>query len=285
MRIAFNGLELGDDSLYRVTSIDGLDSLPDLSIGIAPKPRRHGSWLGGKLAQKRVITMNFDILGDPDNEWLTTRPKNALAKAFQIMDEELPLIFDMGYGEDSVRVMASVTALDLPIGQNYTRFRSGTVEFTCTDPHKYATATRKGTARVPEVPVATPYGAAYGFPYSITTGLSGTFKATNDGNTPAPVVYKVRGPVTRPIIMLDDSAKGNRTTKFLLTLKAKDELVVDTAKNSVLVNGEDRFGFATGALVADLTLRPGTTTVSFRGSNTGGDTAPSLTATWRDTSR
>ena len=284
MRIAFNGLELGDDSLYNVTSIDGLDSLPDLSIGIAPKPRRHGSWLGGKLAQKRVITMNFDILGDPADDWRTTGPKNALTSAFQIMDEELPLTFELGYGEEPVMVHASVTALDLPMGQNYSRIRSGTVEFTCTDPHKYAVGTRKGTARVPETPVATPYGAAYGFAYSITTGLSGTFKATNKGNTPAPAVYKIFGPVTRPTLSFDD-AKGHRRTKFLVTLRAKDELIVDTAKNTVTVNGADRFGSATGALVADLTIRPGITTVGFTGSNTGGETAPYVTATWRDTSR
>lgn len=284
MRIAFNGLEMGDDSLYNVTSIDGLDSLPDLTIGMAPKPRRHGSWLGGKLAQKRVITLGFDILGDPSDDWRTTKPKNALTSAFQIMDEELPLIFEMDYGEDPVLVQASVTALDLPITANYSRQRSGTVEFTCTDPLKYTTAAKKGTATVPETPAATAYGAVYGFAYSITTGLSGSFKATNDGNTPAPAIYTITGPVTRPIISLDDS-KGNRQTKFLLTLAAKDRLVVDTVNNRVTVNGEDRFGSATGALVADLTIRPGKTTVGFTGSNTGGDTAPSLTVEWRDTNR
>ena len=284
MRIAFNGLEMGDNSLYNVTSIDGLDSLPDLTIGIAPKPRRHGSWLGGKLAQKRVITLSFDILGDPNDDWRTTKPKNALTNAFQIMDEELPLNFELDYGEDPVMVKASVTALDLPLVQNYSRQRSGTVEFTCTDPQKYATAARKGTARVPETPVATPYGAAYGFVYSVTTGLSGTFRADNDGNTPSPVVYSITGPVTHPVITLDDR-RGNRKTKFLLTLKAKDELEVDTAANRVTVNGEDRYGTATGALVADLTMRPGETTVGFTGNNTGGDTAPSLTAVWRDTNR
>lgn len=284
MRIAFNGLEMGDDTLFRVTSIDGLDSLPDLTIGIAPKPRRHGSWLGGKFAQKRVITMSFDIMGDPTKDWRTTDPKNRMIEAFQIQDQEMPLIFELDYGEDPTLVNASVTALDLPMVANYSRLRSGTVEFTCTDPSKYATSARKGTASVPVVPTATPYGAAYGFAYSITTGLSGTFKAKNNGNSPAATIYVITGPVTRPVISLDD-AKGNRQTKFLVTLAAKDELVVDTAKNSVKVNGEDRFGSATGALVADLTIRPGSTTVGFTGSNTGGTTAPTLSAEWRDTNR
>ena len=284
MRIAFNGLEMGDDTLFNVTSIEGLDSLPDLTIGIAPKPRRHGSWLGGKLAQKRVITMSFDILGDPDDDWLTTAPKNALVEACQIMDEELPLVFELGYGELPTMVYASVTALDLPIGVNYTRLRSGTVEFTCTDPTKYAADTRKGTTRLPKTPVATPYGAAYGFAYSVTTGLSGSFTATNKGNTNSPTSYTIEGPITSPVITLRDS-KGVRRTTFSVTLAAKDRLKIDTATNKATKNGEDVYGSAHGALIADLTLRPGKTTISFTGRETGGSTAPSLTASWRDASR
>jgi hypothetical protein len=284
MRIAFNDLEMGDDTLYNVTSIDGLDSLPDLTIGMAPKPRRHGSWLGGKLAQKRVISMSFEILGDPGDDYRTTKPKNALTSAFQIMDEELPLNFELDYGEDPVMVYASVTALDLPITQGYSRLRKGTVEFTATDPHKYAAVPRKGTARFPVTPGAAPYGQAYGFAYSVTTGLSGTFKAKNDGNSPAAAVYEFTGPVTNPTITLSDK-DGRRRTTFNLTLKEKDRLRVSTDINRVLLNGEDRFGSATGALVADLTIKPGTTTVSFTGKNTGGDVAPSLSAEWRDASR
>jgi Phage tail protein len=284
MRIAFNGLELGDDSLYNVTSIDGLDSLPDLTIGMAPKPRRHGSWLGGKLAQKRVITLSFDILGDPNDDWRTTKPKNALVNAFQLMDVELPLIFEMDYGETPVLVHASVTSLDLPIAANYSRQRSGTVEFTCTDPMKYATESKTGKASPPTTPDAAAYGQPYGFAYSVTTGLSGTFNASNTGNSPAPVIYKIVGPITRPVITLDDAA-GTRSTRFEVTLKASDRLEVDTAMNRVTVNGADKFGSTSGALIADLTMKPGDTTVAFTGENTGGAVPPSLTATWRDATR
>jgi hypothetical protein len=275
---------MGDGSLYNVTSIDGLDSLPDLTIGMAPKPRRHGSWLGGKLAQKRVISIGFEILGDPKDDYRTTKPKNALLKAMQLMDSELPLLFDMDYGEDEVMVYASVTALDLPLTNNYSRLRRGVLEFTCTDPMKYAPAQKTGQATTPVVPVAAPYGQAYGFAYSITTGLSGTFRATNDGNSNSPVVYTIIGPVTQPRITLTDKT-GVRSTMFNLTLKAKDRLVIDTAKNSAMRNGASMFGTASGALIPDLVMRPGTTTVAFTGDDTGGATPPSLNANWRDASR
>jgi hypothetical protein len=284
MRIEFNGLDLGDESLYNVTSIEGLDSLPDLTIGMAPKPRRHGSWLGGKLAQKRVITIGFDILGDPADDYRTTKPKNKLQNVMQISDFESPLIFEMDYGEDPVMVHASVTALDLPIVRDYSRLRSGTLEFTCTDPMKYSAQAKKGTASTPVVPEAEPYGSAYGFAYSQSIGLSGTFKAENLGNSPAPVVYTMVGPVNRPVIALGDS-QGQRATQFNVQLTAADRLVVDTARNSVTVNGADRFGSANGALVADLVMRPGETTVAFTGETPGGSTAPTLTAEWRDATR
>lgn len=284
MRVAFNGLELGDDSLYNITSIDGLDSLPDLTIGMAPKPRRHGSWLGGKLAQKRVINIGLDIMGDPADNYRTTKPKNALVNAMQIMDVELPLVFEMDYGEQPIMVHASVTAMDLPIGRDYSRLRSGNIEFTCTDPMKYSTEAKAGSARPPTVPEAAPYGGAYGFAYSVTTGLSGSFTATNDGNSPSWCLYTIQGPVTRPTITLSDS-EGLRATMFNVTLSARDRLEVDTVQNRVTLNGANAFGTATGALIADLIIRPGSTNITFTGDDTGGAVAPTLTAQWRDASR
>jgi len=283
MRIEFNGLDLGDGSNYNVTGIEGLDSLPDLTIGMAPKPRRHGSWLGGKLAQKRVITIGFDILGDPDDDYRTTKPKNRLQNAFQIMDVELPLIFEMDYGEEPVLVHASVTSLELPITRDYSRFRQGIVEFTCSDPMKYATNAKSGTTGTPQVPASAVYGLPYGFAYSEEIELSGTFTATNTGNSPAPAVYQIQGPVNRPTVTLTDD-QGVRATTFNVNLTATDRIYVDTFRNRVLINGADRFGSATGALVSDLTIRPGETTVAFTG-ETGGSTAPSLTVEWRDATR
>lgn len=284
MRIAFNELELGDDSLYNVTSIEGLDSLPDITIGMAPKPRRHGSWLGGKLAQKRVISIAFEILGDPDDDHRTTKPKNALQNAFQLSDIEQPLIFEMDYGEEPTLVYASVTALDLPIVQNYSRYRRGIVEFTCTDPVKYGAVGKAGTTPPPSIPAATAYGEPYGFAYSESTGTSGTFLAHNAGDSPAPVVYTITGPINQPAITLTDSV-GVRRTQFNLALAATDRLVVDTANNSVRLNGTDRFGSAMGALVSELSIRGnGDTTVGFTGEPTG-TAQPSLSAVWRDARR
>jgi hypothetical protein len=283
VRVAFNGLELGDDTLYNITSIDGLDSLPDLTIGMAPKPRRHGSWLGGKLAQKRIITLALQIMGDPADDWRTTKPKNALVNACQIMDVELPLIFDMDYGEQAVMVNASVTALELPIVSNYSQLREGIIEFTCTDPMKYTVASQQGAASPPTAPPAVEYGLDYGFQYSEAMGTTGSFTAHNTGNSPAHAVYTIDGPISRPFITLLDSS-GTRTTTFGTSLSERDVLKVDTARNSVTVNGSDAYGTARGALVADLVIRPGDTVISFNGDVPSGK-FPQLNVSWRDASR
>jgi hypothetical protein len=274
---------MGDESLYNITSIEGLDSLPDLTIGMAPKPRRHGSWLGGKLAQKRVISIGFQIMGDPADDWRTTKPKNALVSAMQIQDVELPLIFEMDYGEQPVLVNASVTALDLPIVQNYSRLRTGVVEFTCTDPMKYATEAKQGQALPPSDPPAIEYGFSYGVQYSEEAGATNSFTAVNEGNSNAASIFTVRGPISRPVITLLDG-QGTRATTFDLTLTDRDELRISTAQNRVLLNGSDSFGSASGALVADLVMRPGETIVSFGGVVPSG-AAPSLSVSWRDASR
>lgn len=283
MRIEFNGLDLADESLFNVTGIEGLDSLPDLTIGMAPKPRRHGSWLGGKLAQKRVITITLQILGDPEDGYRTTKPKNALVNALQIMDSELPLVFELDYGDQPTMVYASVTALDLPISRGYSAMREATIEFTCTDPMKYAAESKQGQADPPSPPTAVPYGLTYGFQYSEDAGITGSFTAHNGGNTAAPVVYTIEGPVSRPSISLLD-AEGSWVTTFAVNLGEKDVLRVDTAANRVTLNGSDAFGSAFGSLITSLVIRPGDTIVSFGGDVPSGK-FPKLNASWRDTSR
>jgi len=283
LRIEFNGLDLADENLFNVTSIDGLDSLPDLTIGMAPKPRRHGSWLGGKLAQKRVIAINLQILGDPDDGYRTTNAKNKLVNALQIQDVEQPLVFELDYGDQPVMVYASVTALDLPIRQDYGRIREAIIEFTCTDPMRYSAEARQGQARPPSDPPAVEYGFNYGVQYSDEEGATNAFTANNAGNSNAAAIYTVRGPISRPSITLLDG-QGSRATTFNLTLTESQELRVSTSANRVLVNGSDAFGSASGALVADLVLRPGETIISFGGVVPSG-ASPTLSVSWRDASR
>lgn len=281
MYVAFGSFEFGDNTLYNISSIDGLDSLPEVTIGIAPKPRRNGSWLGGKITSKRVITIELEVLGDPANDYLTTNPGRAIKRAMALSDTEIPLVFDLGYGEEPVMVMASVTAFDMPHIAGYHKRRPATIEFTCTDTTLHSAAPRAQQVG-PSVPATgNDYGFDYGGDYALSTGVSGKFTASNSGNANAHVVYEIKGPVATPAISLNDGT--TRVTTFNLNLATSDRLVIDTKANTVLLNGADRFGSATGALVSQLTLKPGNTEVGLLGTSSSPSLAY-LNATWRDAS-
>ena len=282
MYVAFGSFEFGDNTLYNISSIDGLDSLPEVTIGIAPKPRRNGSWLGGKITSKRVITIELEVLGDPTDSYLTTNPSRTIKRAMALSDIEIPLVFDLGYGEEPAMVMASVTAFDMPHIAGYHKRRPATIEFTCTDTTIHSAAPRAQQVG-PAVPATgNDYGLDYGSDYAMATGVSGSFMASNSGNANAQVVYEIKGPVATPAISLIDAA-GSRVTTFNLNLATSDRLIIDTRANTVLLNGADRFGSATGALVSQLTLRPGRTEVGLLGTSSS-PTLAYLNATWRDAS-
>lgn len=282
MYVAFGSFEFGDNTLYNITSIDGLDSLPEVTIGLAPKPRRHGSWLGGKLTRKRVITVELDVLGDPADDYLTTRPSRAIKNAMALSDSEIPLVFDLGFGESPVMAYASVQLLDMPHVRGYHKQRPVRIEFLCTDTNLYSAAPRVQQVSAPVPAVGNDYGFDYGGDYANGTGVTGTFTANNDGNTRAHVVYELRGPLNTPAISLTDKG-GQRVTTFNLNLTASDRLVIDTKNNSVHLNGTDRFGSATGALVSRLSLEPGATEVGLLGVSSSPASAY-LNASWRDAS-
>lgn len=282
MYVAFGSFEFGDNTLYNITSIDGLDSLPEVTIGLAPKPRRNGSWLGGKLTAKRVITIELDVLGDPADDNLTTRPGKAVRRAMGLSDVELPLVFDLGFGEDPVMVYASVQAFDMPHVQGYHRQRPVRIEFLCTDTNLYSTSPRGQQVSAPVPAVGNDYGFDYGGDYADGVGVTGSFTAKNTGNTRAFAVYEIKGPMALPGISLTD-ADGNRTTTFNLNLASSDRLVIDTKSNTVHLNGADRFGSASGALVSQLTLAPGDTEVALKGTSSS-PTVAYLNASWRDAS-
>ena len=284
MYVAFNGLQLGDGTNYVIRSIDGLDSLPDVSIGMVAKPRRHGSWLGGKLGIKRVVTIELDVIGDLTDDNRTTKPKLALQNACQLSDVEVPLEFDLGEGEPPCYVMASVTSFDAPITQGYLRRRPVVIEFTATDPVKYGMSPKNQATTPPKAPPATPYGVAYGFAYSEGTATSGTFTVSNAGNTRSNTRITIKGPVNNPTVTLTDG-QATRTARFNVNLVTSDLLVIDSKENTVLLNGADRLNVASGALVADMFVRPGTTTVEFGGIfNPASNPEATLTVEWRDTS-
>jgi Phage tail protein len=270
MLITFNGLNLTDESRYLITGIEGWDDLPDVVSGSAVRPRRHGSWRGGLLAPKRVVTIDLEILPDTANGNVNYGALLALRKAMALSDDERPLTIDLDYGEGAETISARVTALSLPTQSNYHRQRSASIEFTASDPRKYGAWNTKifGTRTRNVVPV---YPVKYPRKYT-AYGNPGDLTVINTGGADSPPTFRIRGPIIKPGITINDP-KGTRKITFDMTVGATQELVVNVYDGTARIGATNFYGDSRGALLEDMTIRPGTSTIHFSGTGNNSQNA------------
>lgn len=279
MEVTFKGLTLNVANNYLIVEIDGWESMPDVTNGSTPKPTRNGSQLGGLTSPERVITVTVDILGDPENEYLTTVPKRKLRQVMTLNDAESELKVDLGFGLPVEIAFARVTALELPTGAAYGHKQRVVIEFTATDPRRYSPVTNSARTGLPTPVRGVPYPIRYGkYATVLTPSNKGEAVLQNTGNFETPAIYQVTGPSPKPSITVTNGSLIRRTY-FNLPLGDREVLRVDTATGAVTVNGAARYGIASGALVEDLGLPPGDCAVALGG---GGNDNTSLSVTWRD---
>ena len=276
--MTFKGLSLGDGSDYVITSIDGWEDRPETTNGSTPYPRRLGSWVGGLSSVKRVISVDLEILSSTSDN-LTTIPKRNLAKATAMDNVESPLVLDLGYGITPELVYARVTAFTLPTTKGYGRQQSASIEFTATDPRRYSLQVNSARTGLPTPVRGEPYPITYGkYSAVLTPSNRGEALLQNLGNAETPAVYQVVGPSPQPSITLTNGSHVRRTY-FNLPLAAGEVLRIDTKEGLVTVNGAVRNGITSGALVEDLGIPPGQSSVVLGGA---GNDQTSLSVTWRD---
>lgn len=280
MDLTFKGLSLGDESDYLIKNIDGWEDRPETTNGSTPHPRRLGSWVGGLSSVKRVVSIDLQILGRADDSNQTTIPKRKLSQTFAMDDEESPLMLDLGYGISPEMIYARVTAFDMPTVRGYGRIQPALVEFTATDPRRYSINTNTAQTGLPVPLRGINYPITYGrYAEYITPGNRGEAVIQNIGNAPAPPTYRIVGPVRNPIISVSGPKNFRRRIQFNVNLAAGEVLVAQPAYGTVTVDGAARRGITSGALIEDMEVPSGTSTVALGGS---GSTNASLTVSWRD---
>ena len=278
MIVRFNGLDLADETKYLITGITGWDDMPEVVSGSAVRPRRHGSWPGGLLAPRRVVTLDLEILGDSTTGNSNLEALTALRKAMALDDTERALTIDFEQGLGPEEINCRVTSLILPMSAGYSIRRSASIEFAASDPRRYAadwTAKTFGTRTRSVVPV---YPVRYPKKYQ-TYGKPGDLTAINEGGINTPPVFTITGPIIRPGITITDS-KGTRKISFDLTLGAGKRLVVDVQNGTARQGATSYYGDTRGALLEDMVLRPGTSTIHFTGSGNTSQLA-TLNVAWR----
>lgn len=279
MNITYKGLALGDDTNYLATGIDGWESRPEITNGSTPNPRRLGSRVGGLSAVKRVVSIDFEILGDPKDAFLTTGPKKALTRVMAIDDDESALIVDLDYGIEPELIYARVTAFNMPTNKGYGRRQACFIEWTATDPRRFSISQSRSTTGLPVPLRGIPYPITYGrYAETVTPDNRGEAIVQNLGNSHTPATYRITGPVRNPTVTVGTRNKLKRI-QFNVTLANGEVLTADSTDGSVMIAGARRQGITSGALLEDMEVPPGTSTVALGGV---GSTSASLTVYWRD---
>lgn len=276
-RIQWGDLVFGPGSRYHVTSVTGLDDMPDIRAEDTERPQQHGEYTGPDFVGPRVIQIGLGLLADSPDELrdLTL----ALRAATQPQRQPQPLQF---LDQDSL-TYGKVRRRSLPYdAEHLWRTGNAALELYCADPYLYSLDEHSTwtTAYSPSAGRTYPllYPRAYG-----AAGESGRLSANNAGASPAYPVLRLDGPVADPSIEQVNTGTG---LTLDATIEAGEFLIIDTRTRAVLLNGTSPRRSWVRAGAEWPLLMPGENEIAYRGSGLPGSPgqASLLTVTWRDTS-
>jgi phage-related protein len=131
-RISWGDLVFGPGSRYHVTTIVGLDDLPDIRPEDVPRPGQHGDYTGPDTTGARVVQLGLSLVADTPDE--LREMTLALRNATQPQNSPAPLAFlDQG-----MLVYGKVRRRSIPYDAEHL-WRTGTaaLEVYCADPYLY----------------------------------------------------------------------------------------------------------------------------------------------------
>ncbi|MFD0572651.1 phage tail protein [Kitasatospora gansuensis] len=250
-----------------------------------PRAQEHGAYPGRLLAQRRVITFEFELIPEnPADDVLWPQYLTALRTATAVRQDEQPLVVQLA--GQRLLAFARITRRAIPADQAFTRgYPAGALQWEASDPRLYDVLLQSAGTGLPAPESGLPWGSptetglAWGSPAETglawgTSGSSGDITCTNSGTADTNPVIEITGPATRPSLT---RLADNTVLEYDLVLTAADTLVIDTGAGTVTLGGQSRIGTATNRSVPEglFTLPAGSTsTISFR----SGDAVPSPSA-------
>ena len=222
----------GAGSVYQVTEVDGLESLPEIRNQDDNRGYNDGMFTGRDFLGGRNLT--FEILTFAGNG-------NSAQTNFNLLQAALipqtsgttTLSFQLSPSDVTYQFSARVRGRQTKIDPDYTYgFIRSQVTFFCPDPRYYS-----DTATTASMSPSPPLGRTYNRTYNLTYGggsISTSTAITNSGNWTTYPTITITGPVTNPTI-------GNITTGQYMTvnynLTNTDTLVIDLNQKLVTLNG------------------------------------------------
>lgn len=232
-QLEFKGYLLGDDERTFMDQITGWDDLPGVESGNTSRANSHGSWVGKKLANQRIITWEGRF--SPTLPELWEEQLRELRTAFSLpLDTEEESITIRSIGETKV-CFGAVIARSIPMDRAYGYYGAKvSIQFECSDPRRYSLNENEWSLSLPPV-VDT--GLAYPLSYPLNYGsevTSATGDLLNDGDVVTPVTLNFYGPMYMPTLF--NLASGTKL-QFDINLASDEFLEVNTRTGTVLLNG------------------------------------------------
>lgn len=260
---AFNGFVFGGgSSVYQVTSVEGLESLPGIRNQDDNRGYFDGMFSGRDFLGGRTIVVNLLVLGG--NGSSAQSNFNLLQQALLPQQSGTTVLqFQMSSSDGLQFVNARVRARATSIDPNYTYgYIVSQVTFFCPDPNYYDNALQSQTMTYS--PVA---GRTYNRIYPLIYGGGSQTQTVNVNNSGWATTYPVitiNGPVTNPII---GNLTSGQSLNFNYTMLTGDKIVIDTLNRTVLLNGAPARNLLLGSSQW-FAANPGTSQYYFSGSVT-----------------
>jgi len=272
----FAGVKIGGDTDFGLTAVSGLLDMPDIRSNDKMILRRDGLRPGDDYLGSRTVGIEFDVYG-PTYTDMSSRATE-FTGAFTRGDES-PLTFripGVANGE-TARIYARTRRRRLDIDDSYAYgLGRAAVQLVASDPRIYTDSEQTVSTGMPVSFGGVTPNFVFDWEFAGTGGDLGQLNAVNAGNTSAPFVMRIDGPVTDPSIR-------NLTTgaelSFTGTVTSGNYVIVSTGQRSVLENGtQSRLSWLDPSSVW-FDLAPGSNDIQFNGDVF--DVAATLSATWR----
>lgn len=273
----FNGFLIGAGTNYKVMSVEGLFTLPDVYADDQARQGDDGDFsaddevLGGKTFVFEIALLNED--SSPCDGLY-----EALSRATNFINRDIPLTIRRPGTADRV-IDVRTRRRHFPANWNFTHGMGlGLLELKALDPRLYSSDTHQlniGALANSQSGFGFPMGFPLGFGGILNT--AGTISITNAGTYRTPATLRFDGPLTSPSVTHQQSG---RTITLNASIAAGDNVVVDLEAHSVMYMGTTSRRNWMSPASRWFYMESGQNTLLFRSASAG--EAGTLTVTWKD---
>lgn len=268
---SLNGLPIGRGSRYAVTSLAGLDDLPDQRTGDEPRDDR-GDDTGNDVTGARTVELGLGLHGDSPTH---LRQLVQALRAATMPNQLVGL-----YLYDSTRVVfGKVRRRSIPYdAQLLRRTGEALLQLYCPDPLVYDATLQVATVHLP-VTTGTGIAPPLTPPFSSGAGSSaGSALCDNGGYSDMWPLLTIRAGAASLVNPAVENTTTGERIELTATMAAGDELVLDAANGLITLNGTaSRLNWR--RRLQWLHLAPGGNVVTFRADNV--NATATLEIAWR----